>query len=153
MFSTCQVETDKQLIAGKATARVVAGQARYETVSAATGVPWFVIGIIHSLEGSSNFKTHLHNGDPLTARTIHVPKGRPITGQPPFTWEDSAVDALKFDNLAGSTKWSLPSTLFRLEGFNGFGYRTLRARVTFCRISRALAVQMKGFGLRLWRSI
>src|SRR5260221_396083 len=39
-------------------------------------------------------------------------------------WEDSAIDALKFDNMTGVTKWTLPVILFKLEGFNGFGYRT-----------------------------
>jgi len=40
----------------------------------------------------SSFKLHLHNGDPLTARTVNVPKGRPKTGQPPFAWGISAKD-------------------------------------------------------------
>ncbi len=129
LFSTCQVQSDKQALVDKAKAKVIGGQARYATVSAATGVPWFIVGILHSLESSSNFKTHLHNGDPLTARTVHVPKGRPIAGQPPFLWEDSAIDALTFDNLAGSSKWSAPLALFKLEGFNGFGYRTRHPEV------------------------
>src|SRR5260370_8646731 len=79
--------------------------------------------MIHSLEGSLSFKTHLQNGDPWTAKTVHVPKGRP-PGSPPFKWEDSAIDALKFDNMTGVTKWTLPVILFKLEGFNGIGYRT-----------------------------
>lgn len=90
---------------------------------ASTGVPWFVIGVIHNMEGSLNFKTHLHNGDPLAARTVQVPKGRPMAGTPPFRWEDSAVDALQFDKMTSLKNWTLPTTLFKLEGFNGFGYR------------------------------
>ena len=39
-------------------------QARYDQVANATGVPWYVIGIIHEMEGGLNFTTHLHNGDP-----------------------------------------------------------------------------------------
>ena len=31
------------------------------------------INRIHDLEASRNFNAHLHNGDPLTHRTVHVP--------------------------------------------------------------------------------
>ena len=47
---------------------LVANRARYEQVQNATGVPWYVVAIIHNMEASQNFKRHLHNGDPLTAR-------------------------------------------------------------------------------------
>ena len=43
-----------------------------------------------SRESSCNFKTYLHNGDPLGKPTTHVPKGKNFTK---FT--DAAVDALK----------------------------------------------------------
>ena len=76
-------------------ARISASRPRYEKVGKALGIPWYVVGIIHSLEASGNFTRHLHNGDPLTARTTHVPAGRPKTGKPPFTWEQSAIDALR----------------------------------------------------------
>jgi len=76
------------------------------------------------MEGSLNFNTHLHNGDPLTHRTNHVPANRPLTGNPPFTWEDSAVDALSMRNLNKVTDWSLPSLLYHMEAYNGFGYRS-----------------------------
>ena len=67
---------------------------------------------------------HLHNGDPLTARTVHVPAGRPLTGNPPFTWHDSAVDALNQMGLSGANDWSIEGTLYHLEQYNGFGYRS-----------------------------
>ena len=108
--------------------KIVANRPRYEQVEKATNVPWYVVAVIHSLEGSSNFSRHLHNGDPLTAKTVHVPKGRP-PGTPPFKWEDSAIDALRFDNMTGVAKWTLPVILFKLEGFNGFGYRTKHPEV------------------------
>lgn len=96
---------------------------RYEAVRAKTGVPACVIAVIHMLEGSCDFSTHLHNGDPLSARTVNVPAGRPRTGNPPFTWIDSAVDALGYDDL-GNGDWSnMAYTLNRLEEYNGLGYR------------------------------
>jgi lysozyme family protein len=128
LFATCVIHVSKQAAVDDIRKKIVANRHRYEEVSGVTGVPWFVVAVIHSLEGSLNFKTHLHNGDPLTAKTVHVPKGRP-PGTPPFRWEDSAVDALKFDNLTDVSKWTLAVILFKLEGFNGFGYRTRHPEV------------------------
>lgn len=101
--------------------RVLSGKDRYDFVAQKVNVPWWLIGVIHSLEGSSNFKTHLHNGDPLTARTVHVPAGRPLKGNPPFSWETSAIDALNRVKLRDLT--TLEGQLDALERFNGTGYR------------------------------
>jgi lysozyme family protein len=128
LFSSCVINPTKKTAAETIRKNIIANRSRYETVSEATGVPWYMIAVIHSLESSLNFKTHLHNGDPLTAKTVHVPKGRP-PGTPPFEWEASAIDALTFDNLTGVTNWTLPLILFRLEGFNGFSYRTRHPQV------------------------
>jgi lysozyme family protein len=103
--------------------RIRSGQARYEAIAAKAKVPWFVIALIHNTECSLDFKKHLHNGDPLTSRTVLVPAGRPRTGTPPFTFEESAIDALEYDGLIGWKDWSIPGILFKLEGFNGWGYR------------------------------
>jgi lysozyme family protein len=61
---------------------IVANRDRYEIVGSPLGVPWYFIGVIHTLECGLSFNRHLHNGDPLTARTVHIPRGRPKTGQP-----------------------------------------------------------------------
>ncbi len=98
-------------------------KARYQSVATSTGVPWYVIGIIHNLEASLRFDCHLHNGDPLTDRTKHVPKNRPPGGTPPFTWEESAKDAIEFDGLTNISNWSVERIAFELEKYNGFGYR------------------------------
>ena len=55
---------------------------RYEEVQKRLQVPWYFVGIIHSLEGSFNFSAHLHNGDPLRGRTWQVPAGRPKEWNP-----------------------------------------------------------------------
>lgn len=96
---------------------------KYEEITRRTGVPWQLIAVVHNLECSLSFEKHLHNGDPLTARTVQVPKGRPLKGSPPFTFEESAVDALQVDGLTTWRDWSVPGMLYKLEGFNGFGYR------------------------------
>jgi hypothetical protein len=75
------------------------------------------------MEASLNFTKHLHNGDPLSHRTVHVPAGRPKKGKPPFAWEESAQDALALKGLSAKTEWSLAGTLYQLERYNGWGYR------------------------------
>ncbi|MFT5708047.1 MAG: hypothetical protein ACI9ES_002349, partial [Oceanospirillaceae bacterium] len=59
---------------------------RYCQVGDPLGIPWWFIAVLHLLESTFNFTTHLHNGDPLSARTKREPKGRPKTGSAPFTW-------------------------------------------------------------------
>jgi lysozyme family protein len=98
---------------------------RYEGVGKITGVPWHFIAVIHALESSFNFRAHLHNGDfPLTTRTRQVPSGRPTVWLPPADWESSAKDALRLLGFTGQKDWSLERTLYRLEAYNGLGYRS-----------------------------
>jgi lysozyme family protein len=96
--------------------------ARYQTVVSGWSIPAYVVGVIHNMESDLNFTRHLHNGDKLTARTVHVPAGRPLTGTPPFTWEESAKDALQMRGMDKVTDWSISHMLLVVEGYNGFGY-------------------------------
>ena len=102
--------------------RIFANKARYLAVSIKTGVPWFFICLIHNLEASLSFRGHLHNGDPLTDRTVQVPAGRPLVGNPPFTWEESALDALTQKGLQTIKAWTIERLLYEAERYNGFGY-------------------------------
>jgi lysozyme family protein len=102
---------------------IVKGRNRLETVGRSVKTPWYVVGVLWIEETGGRFDVHLHNGDPLTARTVHPPAGRPLTGQPPFKWEDSAIDALTlagFTNLDGK---DLITILTKLEQYNGNGYQ------------------------------
>lgn len=123
LFHTCVLPPRLYPAIDACVDRIMAARPRYEIVSQRTGVPWYFIGILHSLECSGKFNTHLHNGDPLTARTVHVPRGFPKTGLPPFTWEVSAEDALRLKKLHTWTDWSIAAMLFKMEQYNGFGYR------------------------------
>lgn len=97
---------------------------RYERLGKRLGIPWAFIAATHGLEASFNFRAHLHNGDfPLSQRTRQVPAGRPATWLPPSDWESSAADALRLLGFTGQSDWSLPRMLYRLEAYNGFGYR------------------------------
>lgn len=129
MFNSCIIRPERVSFVNDTVDRLVANRSRYEMVSKALGVPWAFIAVIHNMEASQNFSRHLHNGDPLTARTVQVPAGRPKTGQPPFTWEDSAIDAISMKGLGTKTDWSLAGTLYQLEGYNGWGYRLYHAHV------------------------
>jgi lysozyme family protein len=123
LFDTCLIAPPHAAEIEKTTDKIAANKSRYETVGGPLNIPWFFVGVTHCMEGGLDFKTHLHNGDPLTARTVQVPKGRPKKGQPPFTWEASATDALTFEGFAGLDDWSLTDMLYRFEKYNGFGYR------------------------------
>lgn len=124
-FDACTARPEHAREISNAVARLAKNRNRYEAVGKALGIPWQFIGVIHGLEGNFDFGTHLHNGDSLQARTVNEPKGRPPAGVPPFSWEDSAVDALVFQGFGSQADWSVPRMLFRWETFNGFGYRPL----------------------------
>ncbi len=106
---------------------ILNGRRRYEAVAAKLNIPWYFIGLAHCMESNCKFDRHLHNGDPLNARTIQVPKNRPANGTPPFTWEISAEDALRYKELDLWTDWSIAGMLYKLEAYNGYGYRFLKA--------------------------
>jgi len=93
----------------------------YQSVGIHVNIPWPVIACIHFRESNQNFKKHLHNGDPLTAKTVHVPANRPAFGSAPFTWQESAMDALT--GLWYPRDWSIASCLEFMERYNGIGYQ------------------------------
>jgi lysozyme family protein len=129
LFDSCEIRPERAPAVEPLVTQIATNQARYSALGTPLGIPWYLIGVIHCMEASLSFTTHLHNGDPLTARTIHVPVGRPPAGSPPFRWEESAADALIFDRLNQWRDWSIPGILFRLEAYNGFGYRTRHPEV------------------------
>jgi lysozyme family protein len=123
-FATTQLRPDRSDLADWHKRVMIEYRARYEGVAKVTGVPWYFIGAIHGLEASYNFRAHLHNGDfPLSARTRQVPANRPTKWNAPYSWEASAKDALTLLGFVGKADWTLERTLYRLEAYNGFGYR------------------------------
>lgn len=121
LFDTCRV-----LDAAKVDTVVNlinASQERYQQLSDVSGVPWHFIGGVHMLEASCDFGRHLYNGDHLERRTVNFPPGRPREGEPPFSFEFSAMHALQDEGVVNWTDWSIPGMLFKWEAYNGFGYR------------------------------
>jgi lysozyme family protein len=125
LFETCEVRPERQGNIDYYIRELERHQDAYQAAEEQTGVPWLFTGILHGMECGFSFQRHLHNGDPLSARTVRVPAGRPSAGTPPFPWLVSAVDALQVKRLHEETDWSIPRQLFHFERFNGFGYRRI----------------------------
>ena len=109
--------------AEKACAITIKNADTYLAVEDKTKVPWFVVAALHMRESHFDFTKHLHNGDPLSARTTHTPIGRPPLGEPPFRWSDSAIDALQYEGFSNYDTWDVPTSFYHLEAWNGHGYR------------------------------
>jgi lysozyme family protein len=105
-------------------------KARYLKIAEATGVPWFVVAVIHEREASQRWDRQLGQGDPLNQVSTHVPKGR----GPFFNHDDDpplqdafyrgALDAL-IDCAPYAARWkdwSPGGTMTLLEQYNGLGY-------------------------------
>jgi lysozyme family protein len=126
-FDACTVRPECRGNVAYYIKRLQHGRPVYEAVGRdLNGIPWAFIGAIHAMECGFNFAGHMHNGDPLSARTVQVPKGRPLTGTPPFTWRESAIDALTMKGFHDVRDWSTPHMLYLLERYNGMGYRMRR---------------------------
>jgi lysozyme family protein len=131
LFGQAVIDPSRMSELEKAVDLIKANKARYQTVETATGVAWFAVALLHFAGTVSDFSVHL-NGDPLRSRTIRVPKGPP-EGDPPFSWEDSAIDLVRLQ-ARGSDPGSFPTVgvlLFWLEGFDGYGYHSRNVRSPF----------------------
>jgi lysozyme family protein len=126
LFDTCVISEQHRSMVNWYVAKLTDANSdrSYDTVEDSICAPWYFIGIIHGLEASFNFKAHLHNGDPLKARTVQVPAGRPPVWLPPTDWASSAEDALTIEKFADQPDWSLAQMLYRFEKYNGFGSRS-----------------------------
>lgn len=96
----------------------------YDPASAKTGIPWYVIAVIDMREEDFDHTGYLGNGDPLNRVTRDVPRGR----GPFSSWADGAIDALtmdKFNRLPSGGHWDIVTTLWKLEDYNGVGYRNM----------------------------
>ena len=130
-YILAKIKPEKMAEVEAAAKRISQNKPRYEAVSLtlASGMPWWFVAIVHFMEGGGKFTKHLHNGDPLTARTVNVPKGRPVLGKAPFSWEESAIDAINY--MEGQNriwrqpkgKWDIESILQKFEAYNGMGYQ------------------------------
>lgn len=122
LWSQAVVHPDRLEEIDSVIARILAHQSTYKRVETETGVPWWWVAVIHHREADGDFSCHLANGDPLSDRTYHVPVGLPRTGEPPFSWDEGAIAALQYDEVDQITNWSIASSLYQAERYNGLGY-------------------------------
>lgn len=128
MYEALKAANAKRFLALKVTKdyatiakRLVNSKLRYLSVQSSTGVPWPIVAIIHERESSQNFNTQLAQGDPLSRKSTHVPKGQgPYVGA--GAWERAALIALQ--DAGGKTwgDWSPGGWTTFLEKYNGLGY-------------------------------
>ena len=108
LFRDCQiVDAGKQQEVDNAIAAMQAPQARYAALADQVGVPWYFVAVVHQREGSGNFSQSVRDGHRLPAG---------------LSWEDDALAVMQ-EQCGGWHNWSLPGLLYRLEAYNGFGYR------------------------------
>ena len=118
LWESAKVSFDRMDLVENWVTRMWANHMRYRVISDRVGVPWFVVGAIHMLESSMDFRTYLGNGQKLTQKTTIVPVGRG-----PFScWEDGAVDAILRVGPLRPAAWVIPSIGLYLERYNGLGY-------------------------------
>lgn len=129
LYASCEVNENRFQQVDQIVDRILTNRDRYAKVGEKSGAPWYFVAAIHNMESSQRFDRHLHNGDRLTARTRHVPAGRPRKGEPPFTWEESAGDALAMHRIDEVVQWNLPRILYEIEKYNGWGYRLYHSHV------------------------
>lgn len=122
LWATCEIRPERRAQVMAAARRIIAGKPRYARIEADTRVPWWFVGLIHHMESGCQFGCHLHNGDSLARPTVRVPAGRP-KGTGPFTWEESACDALMMNGIERITHWDIATVAYELERYNGWGYR------------------------------
>lgn len=121
-WSNFKVRPERLDEAKKEAGRLFKGKDTYRQVESVTGVPWWFVGLCHYRESHFDFDTYLGNGQTLSRATTIVPKGRgPFVGANAFV--DGAIDALRLEGFAAAADWSIARSLFRLEGFNGYGYQ------------------------------
>lgn len=131
LFETAQILPEKKTLVENAVNRAVKLKPKYQSVIGriGVGIPWYALAGIHCLENNFRLDCHIHNGDPLSGKTTHVPKGRPRSGNPPYTWEESTLDALTHAGWDKEPLWTLPRMLWQWECYNGLAYRKYHAEV------------------------
>lgn len=128
LFDTMQIDESKGSDIRTACNIIKRNKNRYAALAFKVNpvLPWYAIGIVHYLECNCNFFKHIHNGDPLTGRTVQVPAGRPLAAPKygnKYTWEESCEDWLILKNWHKWKDWGIADILYRLEANNGMGYK------------------------------
>ncbi len=131
-WENAEIRPSETIRLDKAVAQFERDRSRYETIERMRpgGVPAPVIFGLHGRESTWSFTRHLHEGSPLSGRTKFVPKGRPLTPDPPYTFEQSAEDALYVLKSLHRKDWTDAETALQtIEAYNGLGYQKYHSAV------------------------
>lgn len=129
-WQKCAVTPSRAIEVNSVAVRLTASGAKaiYSQIEELTGVPWWVVAVIHERECSESWNLSIAQGDPWNQPSRHVPKGRG-----PFkSFIAAAVDALKncAPRAADWKDWSAGGTLTILEEYNGLGYEDYHAEAS-----------------------
>ena len=136
LFNSMTINPDKLELVRRLASYINGNKKTYDIVAQMTGVPWYVVGLIHKMEAGiedlisgkdgRSFLCNLFNGQPYYQRTTIVPKGKG-----PFkTWNGAAVEAMRelnekmkkyIDDWDG--QYTSGVILYLSEMHNGWGYR------------------------------
>src|SRR5256885_17211305 len=75
-WDSMQVRPSKVAAFNRIAQKLIANKDRYQKAEKLTGVPWYMIALLHMRESDNDFNTQLAQGDPLHSRSVHVPSGR-----------------------------------------------------------------------------
>jgi lysozyme family protein len=106
---------------------------RYQALEKATGVPWFVVAVIHEREASQRWTAQLGQGDPLNEVSRHDPQGRgPFLTHPGDVPGNDAFHRGALDALINCGPWAARwkdwtpgGACTLLEEYNGLGYAAM----------------------------
>ena len=108
LFRDCQiVDPGKQQEVDDDIRGMRVHQDRYAALADQLGVPWYFVAVVHQREASGNFSQSVRDGHRLPAG---------------LSWEEDALAVMQ-EQCGGWHNWTLPGLLYRLEAYNGFGYR------------------------------
>lgn len=124
LWENCTIPKENISKVKKVVDRISKMNKEYKEIEKLTGVPYYIVGLIHEMEASCRPNVYLGNGDPLFdkngngLKSVNVPKGRG-----PFkNFIEGAIDALTASNRWKITDWSIEHILFKCETYNGMGY-------------------------------
>jgi lysozyme family protein len=119
---------------------------RLVKLSKGLNLPWTLMAALVERESSGSMNAHPSNGDPLTARTTHDPKGLPTESEPPYTFESVAEEEYREIVRPHSGVWNITRMMQAAERFNGTGYWAHERRSPYIVASTTLQTHGKYTG-------
>lgn len=119
LFSSMEIREEWQYLIDRICNNILQNRSRYENSVKGTSIPWQIVAITHQMECNADFNRQIFNGQRIDSVTTIVPKGLGPWG----SWEESTRDALEYHKWTQIEEWNIEQILYRLEEWNGWGYR------------------------------